>query len=282
MPADLWEKLGEVYASMPYWAGNKKWPCWKAEHIDWVASVEPSRIQIYEEMPEEIWENWYGGYSLDMEKKITGAEYLYLALYAFAGIGLELVLVGVTEAFFGIILDTYTASQNIIHWIATCIIWMLAGIFLINLAKRKYNFDLWEHKNKLKGWQYLGIVICLIVSIASHYMDWGGFKPVIELQKLGLLKFVFQYIYYLFEAFLISLIIIFGQKACEKWFKNEYIPYGGVVLALTWGLMHIASKGSIAVGLLSAFGGFLYGAAYLVVGKDYRKALPLMCFMFVL
>ncbi len=27
-----------------------------------------------------------------MEKKITGADYLYLALYAFAGIGLELIL----------------------------------------------------------------------------------------------------------------------------------------------------------------------------------------------
>lgn len=48
--------------------------------------------------------------------------------------------------------------------------------------------------------------------------------------------------YYFFEAFLFYLIIIFGQKAC------------------------------ISVGLLSAFGGFLYGAAYLIVGKDYRKA----------
>ena len=46
--------------------------------------------------------------------------------------------------------------------------------------------------------------------------------------------------------------------------------------------MHIISKGSISVGLLSAFGGFLYGAVYLIVGKDYRKALPLMCLMFVL
>lgn len=217
-----------------------------------------------------------------MKNKITGADYLYLALYAFAGIGLELILVGVIEPLFGISMETYTTSQIILHWITICIVWLLAGIFLISLAGKKYNFNLWEHKSRLKGLQYLGIVVCLLVSVGAHYADWGGLKPLLELQRLGMLKFVFQYIYYIVEGFLISLIVIFGQKACETWFKKENIPYGGIILALTWGLMHIVSKGSIMVGLLSAFGGFLYGAAYLVVGKDYRKALPLMCLMFVL
>ncbi len=217
-----------------------------------------------------------------MEKKITGADYLYLALYAFAAIGLELVLVGVSKLLFGVSMERYTTMHHIIHWVVICTIWLIAGIFLINLARKKYDFNLWENKSKLKGWQYIGVVICLVVSIASHYVDWEGFKPLLEFERLGVLKFVFQYIYYLFEAFLISLIVIFGQKACEKWFKNEAIPYGGIFLALTWGLMHIVSKGSVAIGLLSAFGGFLYGAAYLVVGKDYKKALPLMYLMFVL
>ncbi len=56
-------------------------------------------------------------------KKITGADYVYLALYAFAGIGLELILVGVIEPIFGISLETYTTTQNIIHWIIICIVW---------------------------------------------------------------------------------------------------------------------------------------------------------------
>ncbi len=219
---------------------------------------------------------------MEVEKKITGADYLYLALYAFAGIGLELVLVGVVEPLFGVSLKTYTTMNHIIHWVVICIIWFIVGIFLINLASKKYDFNLWENKSELKGWQYIGVVTCLVVSIASHYVDWEGFKPLLEFQRLGALKFVFQYIYYLFEAFLISLIVIFGQKACEKWFKNDAVPYGGIILALTWGLMHIVSKGSVAVGLLTAFSGFLYGAAYLVVGKDYKKALPLMFLMFVL
>ena len=57
MPDDLWKKLSEVYASMPYWAGEEKSPCWRAKNIDLVASVEPSGIQIFGEMPEKIWED---------------------------------------------------------------------------------------------------------------------------------------------------------------------------------------------------------------------------------
>lgn len=214
--------------------------------------------------------------------KITGADYLYLALYAFAGVGFELILVGVIEPLLGIKAGNYTTVQRILHWIITSAVWLFVGLFLIRLAKKKYSFDMWENKNKLKTYQYIGIAVCLLASVAAHYADWEGFKPFLEFQNLGVLFFIFQYIYYLFEGFLISLIVIFGQKAFETWFRNEKIPYGGIVLALTWGLMHIVSKGSVAAGLLAAFGGFLYGAAYLVVGKDYRKALPLMCCMFIL
>ncbi len=60
-----------------------------------------------------------------MEKKITGADYLYLALYAFAGIGLELILVGVVEPIWGISIETYTTAQNMIHWIVICIVWLI-------------------------------------------------------------------------------------------------------------------------------------------------------------
>ena len=81
---------------------------------------------------------------------------------------------------------------------------------------------------------------------------------------------------------MISLIIVYGQKACEKWFHNEKIPYGGIVLGLTWGLSHIFTKGSVVVGLLCAVAGFLFGAAYLFVNKDYRKALPIITLLFIL
>lgn len=217
-----------------------------------------------------------------MKKRINGVDYLYLALCAFAGLSLELILVSIIEPIFGISIETYTTAQIIGHWIVTCLIWLLVGLVLIRLEKKKYGFNLWETHNELKAWQYLGIIVCLVLSIVTHYIDWGGFKPLIEFQNLGPLKFIFQYTYYFFETFLISLIIIYGQMACERWFKNEHIPYGGIVLSLTWGLIHIFSKGSVSIGLISAFGGFFFGAAYLIVGKDYKKTLSLLFLMFIL
>lgn len=58
--------------------------------------------------------------------------------------------------------------------------------------------------------QYLAIVICFVVNIIAKYLDWGGFKVVLEWNARGSLLFVFQHIYYLAEGFLISLIIVFG------------------------------------------------------------------------
>lgn len=69
MPDVLWEKVGGVYASMGYWVGEEKGPCWRAENIDLVASVESGGLQIYGEMPEEIWENWYS----ELKEKLSVA-----------------------------------------------------------------------------------------------------------------------------------------------------------------------------------------------------------------
>ncbi len=68
-PKDLWEKIGEVYASMPYWAGKEQGPRWKAEGVDIRASVEPGGIQVYGEAPEELWERWYA----ELKAKLTAA-----------------------------------------------------------------------------------------------------------------------------------------------------------------------------------------------------------------
>ena len=215
------------------------------------------------------------------EKKVTGFDFLWCTLYACGAFALELLLVFV-EGKMGITFETMTTSQNIIHWIITTALWIAAGLAVIFIARKTTGFDIWEHREKLKGWQYIALGICFVVVVVVQYFDWGGFKVFLEWQRLGTLKFIFQYIYYLAEGFLISLVIAYGQLACEKWFKNEKIPYGGIVLGLTWGLLHILSKGSILIGLLAALGGFLFGAAYLFTNKDYRKALPIITLLFML
>lgn len=217
-----------------------------------------------------------------MKTQAKGSDYLSLALYAFAGFAFELLLAYLIEPMLGLSIAAFTTGQSILHWIITCLVWLVVSLLLIRFAKRKYGFDIMQEKSRLKAWQYAGIALCLVVITCAQYLDWNGFKPLVEFQKNGALKFIFQYIYYFFETVLLSLIIIFGQKAFEVWFHRKNIPYGGIVLAITWGLGHILSKGSLTVGLLSAFGGFLMGASYLIVGRDYRKALPLLYLMFVL
>lgn len=215
------------------------------------------------------------------EKTVTGFDYLWCALYACAAFAIELLLV-LIEGAFGIDTASYTVLQCIIHWIITIILWVAAGVLVIHIGKKTTGFDIWEHKAKIKGWQYAALAVCFITNIIAKYLDWNGFKILLEWKSRGPLLFVFQYLYYLAEGFLISLVIVFGQMAFEKWFKNQKIPYGGIILGLTWGLGHVFSKGSVWIGILSALGGFLFGTAYLFVNKDYRKALPIITLLFVL
>ena len=215
-------------------------------------------------------------------KKVIGFDYLWLALYAVAGFCFELLVVFIEQAI-GININNGTKLQMIIHWTITIIAWVVIGLFIIKIGKKTTNFDIWqETQKKMKLWQIVAIVLCFVINIVVKYIDWNGFKVIQEFQARGTLLFIFQYMYYIVEGFLISLIIVYGQKACETWFKKENIPYGGIILGLTWGLGHILSKGSITIGLLSVVAGILFGAVYLLVNRDYKKAFPIITLLFML
>ncbi len=216
------------------------------------------------------------------EKKISGFDYLWLALFAAVGFAFELLLIQV-EKMIGIDINNCTPLQMIVHWIITTFAWCVIGFLITWIGNKTTNFDIWKSDRKrLETKQIILLVGCFVVNIVAKYLDWDGFKVLKEFQSRGPLLFAFQYIYYLAEGFLLSLVIVYGQKACEKWFKNDKIPYGGIILGLTWGLGHIVSKGSIGVGLLSMMGGFLFGAVYLIVDRDYKKTLPLITLLFIL
>ena len=215
-------------------------------------------------------------------KKVKGIDYLKLSLYAVAGFCFELLLVLIEQAI-GIDINNSTSLQMISYWTITIIAWIIIGVIITKIGKKTTNFDIWKNTNKkINLWQIIAIVLCFVINIAVKYIDWNGFKVVQEFQSRGILLFIFQYIYYIAEGFLISLVIVYGQKACEIWFKKENIPYGGIVLGLTWGLGHILSKGSIIVGLLSIIAGVLFGAVYLLVNSDYKKAFPIITLLFML
>ena len=215
------------------------------------------------------------------EKKISGFDYLWCALYACSGFALELLLVQIEKSM-GIGIDQFTTMQNIVHLLITTILWVAAGFVVIFIGRKTTGFRILEIKEKMKGWQYFAIALCFVVNLIAKYLDWGGFKPLLEFNRLGLPVFIFQYLYYAAEGFLISLVIVYAQKACETWFKNEKLPYGGIILGLTWGLAHVFSKGDVLISIFAALSAFLFGAAYVFVNKDYRKALPIIILLFMI
>jgi len=219
-------------------------------------------------------------------KNKKGWNYFVYALYAFAGLGIEVLLAFFLEPFmYGCSMNEWSTAQNISHWVITCVCWGVMCCFLIKTAKSKYNLDVFEQQKKMKKWQWCVIVAIFVLMLVSSYIDWNGSKVLKELQYNGWLKFIFQYIYYIFEVGLVVLIIVFGQKAFETWFHKGcqvFIPYGGILTGLTWGMVHILTKGSLSMGVSLFLVSIGYGVTYLLVNRDIRKAYIWILLMFLL
>ncbi|MBO6165865.1 MAG: hypothetical protein J6O17_05820 [Eubacterium sp.] len=232
-----------------------------------------------------------------MEAKTTksnrfkeGLSFLLYALEAFGVVGLELLIGNVIEPkLYGVEMNKFTAWQSILHWIITCTVWGIGAFLVMKDCKKSMGVDLFEDiKSKkfitkdIKVWQWICIAIGVVICLVSTWIDWNGSKVAAEFKSRGPLLFPFQYIYYLFEVSLVLLIIIFGQMAFEKWFNNSKIPFGGILVGVTWGLAHWVSKGSLGAGLYGAAGGFVFGAAYVLTNRNVKLSYLLLCIMFIL
>lgn len=214
------------------------------------------------------------------QQQITGGTFFSLALYSFLGLGMEVVLLNVEQLIYGISLSEFTYLQNILHWVITCIIWVAFAALLVRASKMKYQYDLLsDGKNEHVPIRNSVFAIILAVAcIGVNAIGWGTLKIIGEFTKKPLGIFLFQYFYYMIEAILVFLIVCFGQRAGEKWFHSTKIPWGGITVGLTWGLVHALTKGSIEVGLSAMLAGVLYGGINLLLKK---KALPSYILIFL-
>ena len=204
-----------------------------------------------------------------------------MGLYAFAGFGLEILLSMLLSNIFGVQSSEYTIIQQCIYWMLTCVLWGGVSIFLISLSKKKYSFDVLAHNEIPTSKQWLLAIIMAIIAIIITTVVGNGFKPVLEYIDNGLVKFIFQHIYYLFETALIVLTISFGQKFGEVITKRDGLPYGGLFLAFTWGLIHILTQG-ILTGVYAFMMAILYGIVYILLKKNIKYSYLLIAIMFIL
>ena len=66
-PDWIWTKIDKVYKSMKYYDETSDTPLWKGDGIKIEASVEPSGIQFYGNLPEDIWDEWFQ----ELKEKLT-------------------------------------------------------------------------------------------------------------------------------------------------------------------------------------------------------------------
>ncbi len=215
-------------------------------------------------------------------KRREGFGYLSLSLLAFMGLGIEVPYAFLIEpVLYKAPIRGWTTVQYIIHWVITCVTWGLIAFALIRISKVKLGFDLFASGGKVRIWRWVCAAGLVLFSLGMSYAEWNGFKIAKEFQNNGLLKFVFQHIYYAFEIALVVLILVFAQKGSEILFRKENIPYGGIFLAATWGLAHTFTKGSTRVGLVMASASIMYGLVYLLLNRDIRKVFFILYIMFV-
>lgn len=87
-------------------------------------------------------------------------------------------------------------------------------------------------------------LLCLAGCKVMTFIDWQTLKIIGEARGKTAFQFCAQYLYYLLEVGLVCLILLWGQKAFEvKLGRQSGFPFGGLVLAASWGAFHFISRG---------------------------------------
>lgn len=203
-----------------------------------------------------------------MVGEIRWTKYFWLSIFSFGAFMLEYLSIFYIEAIvLHVDIRDYTAQQRSIHCIIMVFMWAVFIGVLLLFSKKHYCFPTrgtQVDKISLKNW--IVTLICFIGCKIITFIDWHTFKVIGEAQGKTMFQFCAQYLYYIFEVMLVTLIIIYGQKAGETFLKKESsIPFGGIILAMTWGIFHFVSRGvgieiwnGISTMIFSVFCGVMY------------------------
>ena len=224
-----------------------------------------------------------------MTEKRVNFILLNLALLPFVVLGLEIIVVLVESLVYGNMdFNLWSFQAVILHWVYTIIVWC-TGLFLLCLLSKKIGYSIFAAKDKpkIKNWIIIGII--LIITAIGSYIAWKmHFKPVLEYNgfinkygSIGIVAFVFQYLYYVVESCLFLAIVVFGQEFGERVFKKIKIPWGGILCGLTWGLGHIITQ-DLFTGFYAFFGAILYGVVYSQMQKNIKFAYIIIAIMFII
>ncbi len=208
-----------------------------------------------------------------MVGEIRWTKYLWMSLLSFGAFMLEYLSIFVIEfIFLHVDIWNYTPYQRSVHCIIMAFMWTIFIGIILYLSRKHYRFPSRENKENtisLKNW--IVTFVCFIGCKIITFVDWHTLKVIGEARGKDVFQFCSQYLYYIFEVMLVTLIIIYGQKAFETLLKKESsIPFGGIILAATWGLFHFVSRGvglEIWNGISTIIFSILCGVMYLRLNR---------------
>ncbi len=171
------------------------------------------------------------------------------------------------------------------HMIVTVILWGIGIVYIVKYIKKNSN-EVIDFKLKQKWKFYIGAfllgVLFMIIEMIFYkeatpqfLREYSVFEHYYGSKAIYLS--IMQNIYYLAESVLVVLLLSLSHYTFEKWFKNTKIPYAGIFLGLTWGVVHFI-KGPL-VGLVVTLGAVLIGHIYIVSG---RKWIPGILFVWLI
>lgn len=207
---------------------------------------------------------------------------IFLAILSFFGFFAECIQALIECKTYGLDVVQFTQEQYLMHWKILIPIWFIISVVVVYLSRKNCHYDVFASYSVPHKWQIIcGIAIpILFVIIWSCFNEGPGFYKFYK--NFPFKMFVYQYVYYVFEMLLAGLIICLSQIAidniCEK---ATNIPWGGLILGLSWGLLHYFTKGSALIAIFSFVIAILFGVVFNWVGKDLKKAWPLMYLVFV-
>lgn len=101
-----------------------------------------------------------------------GMDYIWLALTAFGGLGLEMVYAYLLEPMvYGCDMQSWNARQTILHWTITCTTWGIIAWYTVRKARKDCGFDLCQKSEPVKLWQWAAAMGCAAVCLVSTYID---------------------------------------------------------------------------------------------------------------
>ena len=175
----------------------------------------------------------------------------------------------------------YTTVESLLHWGMTILCWSIVWGYLWRCASRQ-GLALWQLRERPSA---AGAALAVVLALGCVWISnqsTGTLKILREWDQMGPLLFLGQHLYYLAEMGLVLLILAFGQAFGERMWSRRHIPWGGILLACTWGGVHALSKGSLTQGVEGFLCSLLYGVIYLLLKKNTGISYALLTVTFVL